>query len=426
MVNNIFISLLLVAYCFFYFKFIDYILKKDIQNLIIFVGVTIVFFSDFNIFTIKFETDIVLAFICLLLISSKKKIKNLKYNNLDILFLILMSYFVFQAFRGLHYGETFFSFRWILFFIFIIIINNFFKNINFDNIEVLFTSILKGYLLILILYIITFFLKKLYFPDLQIGRGFLFFPLTFISFLSYIFKKYKFHKISWLILCLSIISVLLSSSRGALLPVFVAGFLIFLKSSYKIKFTSLLFLSMIFFININEFSQLFSDTFTFITELFTSSEIIETRDLDRHIHLIASLESIMIDSKHFLFGYGFRSEGVILAESVFYYYKTYLPNLNFYTELNNPNNIDSFGIPALIVNYGIFGLILLSTYMTFFCRYLFTKTNLEFKIIITLILSLSFMRLFGNNFLSDYFLYALIMPNGFLTMFKKYYLSISN
>ena len=181
-----------------------------------------------------------------------------------------------------------------------------------------------------------------------------------------------------------------------------------------------------FFLNINEFSALFTDTFTFITELFSDTELIETRDLDRHIHLLASLESINIDLKHFLFGYGFRSEGVILSKSVFYYYQTYLPNLNFYTELNNQNNIDSFGIPALIVNYGISGIMLLSIYITFFCRNLFTKTNLEFKIIITLILSFTLMRLYGNNFLSDYFLYALIMPNGFLMMFKKYYLSISN
>ena len=84
----------------------------------------------------------------------------------------------------------------------------------------------------------------------------------------------------------------------------------------------------------------------------------ETVDQDRLLHLQTSFDVITRDFFHSIFGYGFRESSYVMAQPLYEAYLEYLPHLDFESELGSRTNVSTFGFSALIVDFGLVGLLL--------------------------------------------------------------------
>ncbi len=408
-------------------------IKKNNTNAIITASIfTVIFFSDFQIFPIKFEADLIL-FIVGIYFTFKTinywKTKGL--TRLEIYFCILIFYFFVQSIRGAIFTHNFLSIRWPFFFLIIVLFSLYvFKNNKSFRISEISTSIEYSTIFSILVFIFFSILNSFFDGKILIGKTYLFFPLIYVIYFNFFQIKINNKLRSNFLLLLALISVIFSSSRGAFLPTLIIAIVVFYKKGLiqKLKYISTMTISFLIILALgygDEILALLGDSLSIFTDFLTKDEVAEIHDLDRLIHLVTSIESVTKDSYHFIFGYGFRTEGIVFSNSLADYYKVLLPNLDYIQELNNPNNVDSFGIPAFISNYGLLGCLMFLTYIIMLYQSLILYDEFWYNFIILLILFFSLMRLYGNNFLNDYFFYFLIMPNGFMFFLKEYVLKNS-
>jgi|GEM_PF-5059052 len=233
---------------------------------------------------------------------------------------------------------------------------------------------------------------------------------------------------SWLF---AFAGIVVSSSRGALIP-FIAisllGFLYVIRSKNVIK--SLVTAMIIAMIGCAICSASYKTAFvqtclqTLLdgvqsTEVFFKRDSEITRDLDRKLHLVATWDSINEDCVHLFFGYGYRVAGLILAPRLEYLYDIYLPHLDFVSELGNENDVATFGISSMTVDFGLIGVTGFVLLFSMVGGMIIKRTWGLWRIILLMDLVFVFMRLYGNNFLSYPLFYLALAPNGvFLYMIK--------
>ncbi|RKY41293.1 MAG: hypothetical protein DRP76_00230 [Candidatus Omnitrophota bacterium] len=135
-------------------------------------------------------------------------------------------------------------------------------------------------------------------------------------------------------------------------------------------------------------------------------------DLDRMLNIYGAFEAISKDWKVFLFGYGVYSSHYVMIPYLTRLYKDYLPRAK------SPKKVWTMGFPALLVDTGIVGFLLLLAVYVMCGFYIVRSTPRGFKTpkyILLLALLLSFGWLFVTNILDFCLFYLLILPGGILT-----------
>lgn len=174
---------------------------------------------------------------------------------------------------------------------------------------------------------------------------------------------------------------------------------------------------------LRRFSTEFSDTLSPIweaTRLSPSYEISEIRDVDRVIHLRVALERIGDNWATSLFGYGFRVGGFVIGPYLVEYYRAYLPHADINIEIGDVGNASTPGIPALFVDTGYLGvlLLLLNLFVVAYRIYLRKYNPNRWVLLISLVVLIAWLS--GNNFLTYSLFYVAIMPEGILLQFSRF------
>ena len=386
-----------------------------------------------------------------------KKQIAFKRNPENIMFLCIMIVFSLGVFKSIILGNNYFSLSLYFYVVYFLAlgllfsgcfefgesksyINNLFEK-NLGNIGYLIFFISAASLMIAtieFIYKISIFNSSyLYISILQI------FPLAILSHK----ENCDLDKISLLTLIFFIFISLLVHSRATLItilfPLLVSLPFLFQKiKKYKvlILLTILIFCSfLLLFVKSGElFNRLILVNFTDILKLFfaidqylfngqflnynNSIEFIDeigarNTDIDRVIHLNASVQQIMLNYRDLFFGKGFYAFDYELGEIIKSYYDMHLPYLNFERELGAEQNIASFGLSKLLYENGFLSLYIFCSYLVIIIRFTFLKYNPNFSLIISSVILIIVARLYGNNYLLDLMFWAAIAPNGIIFTF---------
>ena len=192
------------------------------------------------------------------------------------------------------------------------------------------------------------------------------FPIISIAILK---GKIHSYVCAFFMVFMSLITILKVNSRSGIVS-FAAFFIIllvllfFLRQPLRIKIfrTSPFFLGGILLVS-NQFSvlkQLISDILITGQIRNLDTGYTEKVDQDRLFHLQTAFEVITRDFFHLIFGFGFRESSYEMAQPLYDVYVEYLPHLDFESELGSRTNVSTFGFSALIVDFGLVGLLLIS------------------------------------------------------------------
>lgn len=140
--------------------------------------------------------------------------------------------------------------------------------------------------------------------------------------------------------------------------------------------------------------------------------VTQIHDLDRFVHLEAAWRTVSEDPFHLVFGFGFREDSFVMRKHLFDLYNTKLSALNINNELGSYQNLTTFGLAAFLVDFGILG-VALSLLFGFFLVVRLTKgARPSWSLVNLTTLSLSILYLFKVNFLHYPILYLAISPVG--------------
>ena len=217
--------------------------------------------------------------------------------------------------------------------------------------------------------------------------------------------------LSYTLLLLCLFQIMLESSRGALVIYFVTVFLGFWAIGLSKRF-------------LKDMTLLFPITVLAIIGLLASTDVVTTisdtllifggtvesgalKDIDRFLNYIAMVEFFQESSLGtILFGTGIRSAWIHASLYLTDLYDILLPSLDYSQDKT------IIGIPGIIINTGIIGIILLI--FTFVTNTLFVIKDLSFKWKIFIAFSILgvFARNFGNDITTNAILMFAIMPFG--------------
>ena len=139
--------------------------------------------------------------------------------------------------------------------------------------------------------------------------------------------------------------------------------LVYRKKSWieKTKILSPLFIASIvaIFFGFSRVKSLVNDLILTGTVRHLDTGYTEVVDQDRFLHLETSWRVSLQDFPTFLFGYGFRESSFVLADPLRKVYELELAHLDFSQELESMTNISTFGLGAIILDFGLVGAILM-------------------------------------------------------------------
>lgn len=172
---------------------------------------------------------------------------------------------------------------------------------------------------------------------------------------------------------------------------------------------------------LGRFSTEFSSTLSSIWESrrLSPSHEIEIKDVDRVIHLRAALEVIDDSWATSLFGYGFRVGGFVIGPYLLPYYRDYLPQADINREIGDVGNASTPGIPALLVDTGYLGvlLLLLNVFVVTYRIYLRKYNPNRWVLLFSLVVLMAWLG--GNNVLTYSLFFLAIIPDGILLQFSR-------
>lgn len=408
-------------------------------------------FSDLQIFNIKIEFEIlilsILALVTLAELNKGESFGSRRGNKIDLLtvsFGILTIYLCLQSLIGaVSYWRGLFGFHWFLLFAAFgyLACRGYLFGGRFnpesqlaDIRKTIFWSFHFYLLLILVLELIP--LEA--FSALNLNRPVttLLLPITLclpIVFLSIkhgsVIERWAAY-VAWL-LCFAL--TFLASSRATLIPLVIGSLLgsvhIF---NFAKTFRALLVALPIAFgavvyswdsITESDLYAAIEATWQDAFSVFEdgSTDIEESHDADRLIHLAVTAELMLSDSRLGLVGTGFRTSGVYLAAPLLKWYQEHLPHLDFEEELGDAEDVVTFGIPALLIELGLLGVVLiLFCWFTLFRRILAYSTG-AWRMLLLLTLSALPLRLIGNNVLDAPLFYLAFAPGGLIVFFAEGY-----
>jgi hypothetical protein len=198
----------------------------------------------------------------------------------------------------------------------------------------------------------------------QLLPYFLLFPYLWIN-----LRNEKFPIFTYIPIFLSFLLSVQSGSRSNLLLVIVsttAGILCILFHRQKSWMEKIRTLSPLFVASTVTIYFCFVQIKSLIIDLMLTGSVrqldtgyTEVVDQDRYLHLVTSWRVSVQDLPTFLFGYGFRESGFVLAGPLREVYEIRLPHLDFLQELGSMTNVSTFGLGSIIVEFGVVGVLLL-------------------------------------------------------------------
>jgi hypothetical protein len=138
------------------------------------------------------------------------------------------------------------------------------------------------------------------------------------------------------------------------------------------------------------------------------------KDIDRYIWTKAAFLSINDSSLHYLFGYGFRTSGYVVAPHVHELFEKYKPGTYEYRE-----NVGTEAFTNLVVETGMVGLFLLLLNCFLVARKIFRNKGDPNRSILLLSLLVMLGWLLVINIIDVTLFYLAIMPSGFLIQLSR-------
>jgi hypothetical protein len=158
----------------------------------------------------------------------------------------------------------------------------------------------------------------------------------------------------------------------------------------------------------DKFFRLLSDSFISGKTRRLDTGVIEIVDLDRMLHLKVAVEVITQSCNEFLLGFGFRESSFVLAKPLLDVYRIQLRHLNFENELGSFTNVSTFGISALLVDFGFIGIGLMTILVLVQIKKLPWKLDLGWSILRTTSLFSLFSFLYATNFTHSAYFFAAV------------------
>lgn len=371
----------------------------------------------------------------------KKKIEN--KDKYFLLFSIFMVYLISESIRGLFVLESIRKIRWPIFFLILLLLlyksNEKQIRESFDK-DLSYSVTLAGLIFHIIYVCYGIFAEFMGFSryDAQaamIGAGFsnfwggiwghvgyvnflflLVVPAAFITVFSN--KDFKKRRVGWITLIFLFFTAYFYDSRVT--GVYLLGVLVIMLRYLKKEHVMVLGCSVLCLFIVTLFMSFADDHagFAFYLEnLFESGGSIwasdehlgiSRRDLDRKIYLMSIYPALTETWHNFLFGYGFRSSGYVVAPHAYD-----LAMFFRYGRSMSPDNITTEAITNLSVDCGVVGLGLLLT-LTIWTAIRLYRLKGRFRIIIIYSLFGSCFWMFATNTVDILVLYILFMPSGIL------------
>jgi len=158
-----------------------------------------------------------------------------------------------------------------------------------------------------------------------------------------------------------------------------------------------------------------SDTFGTISSLRQAEQSgVGGHDIDRYVWAKAGLFSISDSWQHFLFGYGFRTSGHVVAPHVYDLFISY-KRPKAYDE-----DVSTEAITNLLVDTGMVGLLLLLINFILVAFQIWRWKGNPNRNVLILSLFIMFGWLFVINIVDVMLFYLMIMPSGFLVQLSRY------
>ena len=179
----------------------------------------------------------------------------------------------------------------------------------------------------------------------------------------------KFLIVGYVPIVLAFLLSVQTESRSNMLLVIVSTatgvfcILVYRKKSWieKTKILSPLFIASIvaIFFGFSRVKSLVNDLILTGTVRHLDTGYTEVVDQDRFLHLETSWRVSLQDFPTFLFGYGFRESSFVLADPLRKVYELELAHLDLSQELESMTNISTFGLGAIILDFGLVGAVLM-------------------------------------------------------------------
>jgi len=375
------------------------------------------------------------------LLSMSIGVVRLRKNKEDIwsslhywVFYLPIVYMIVQSIRGLGLLESLEKSRWILYYGMLGVISfisskNSFPLPNARKIAFIIAGSASIYLIFYLVHgLFTELFRGLSRFEVQTiewsSTAYALFPLV-IAIPAAIFlirdRSYKYRWVGWATLIVAISAAFYYLSRVAWLVIF--GFLfvsLFKLGARKVVFFLLCFLLFFsLFYGISGQTGLIAKGSGFFGELRNTLFFWESPsfDIDRRTHLEVGFISVKENWENLLFGYGFRTHGIIIS-----------PHLKkLYEEKGFPElaagvkeDESTEGFTALLVDTGLVGILLLGMNFLFVAGKILVQKKNPYRSILLLSFIFTFLWLPVINMVDIMLFYLLIMPSGILIQLSKY------
>lgn len=366
------------------------------------------------------------------------KLVNLHY----VAFNILMFYFILQAIRGVviyYHDDDIFEalrkLRWVIFFVSILVFNviMYSSKTQHTNDKLVILTVIAGlaYFLFYIGYgeVVQriYGLNRYQLQFAQSGHllaiwtttAYAMYPMVVVLpaiFICIKEMKTEYHKYAYVTLLAVLYASLYYESRsGVILAVAFLLLVLLIIQKEKAALILLIFTVMLFLhIYLNSSANIM-DT---LDDLLASGESLWSfgqdnavkKDLDRTIHIFASINSIGESVPAFLFGYGYAVSGKVIG---YHYYDLAVAFKGFKFGGDLRNFATEF-IPAILVDCGVVGLLLLSLNVLLPIMTIILDKNCNNKLLLTFILCVAFLWGFVINIHDAVLFYCIIMPKGII------------
>ena len=227
--------------------------------------------------------------------------------------------------------------------------------------------------------------------------------------------------IGWLTLALSLMTQVLYGSRSGILIILIFLSLFIFQYSLRLRvvkgfllFIPLIGLMLLFQVFFNEISieSIFTDLLSTLHLKDASSYNPNLQDIDRRIWNFSAILALSDNAFNFLFGWGLRTSGYIVAP---YVYDLFFEALGsaIYNE-----DVGTSGFAALAVDGGCLGLFLIATILIF-CIVKIYRTSGKSELFLLFAPIAFILQLFVMNIFDVLLLYLSIMPCGLYVALAK-------
>jgi len=355
------------------------------------------------------------------------------------IFFLMVIYMIVQAFRGLIVLESLRKIRWVIYYgmlgILSFVISQ--KGFPVPNVRKLSLMISGSGLAYLILYlahgIFTEVVRGISRFDVQPGEwstsAYALFFLS-IGIPSAIFlikdRSYRYRRVGWVVLVAATLASFYYYSRVSLLVVLAFSFVLLFKLGIRkvifIIFSVLVIFSLYSVIGnvtrrpMTRANDVFRETLRSTQSIRFWDDSSKT-DVDRKVHVLAGFSAVTENWRSFLFGYGFRTHGVMISPHLKRLYKAKrLPHLA--RRVRDDESTEGF--TALLVDTGLIGMLLLGMNFLFVAHKIFVQKRNPHRTILLLSLLFTFLWLPVINMIDIMLFYLTIMPNGLLVQLSGY------